>query len=104
MNKIEKFFIKNGNYVAIFEGEEVKVHVLKIKKEYYYAIKDRFKKFEIRKNDRNFQVGDLIRFFIIDENNNDYLSISYYQITYLLKDIPEYGLKKGYCVFSIKEI
>ena len=35
-------------------------HELKIWPEYYKAINDKIKKFEIRKNDRNFKVGDQI--------------------------------------------
>lgn len=36
------------------------LHNLKINKEFFSPVKERIKTFEIRKNDRNFQVGDQI--------------------------------------------
>ncbi|HBD0694848.1 TPA: DUF3850 domain-containing protein, partial [Enterococcus faecalis] len=36
------------------------IHTLKIETEFFKAVKERRKTFEIRKNDRNFQVGDIL--------------------------------------------
>ena len=82
------------------------IHNLKIKEEFIDEIIKDNKGFEIRKNDRDFQVGDLIHF--LDVNGNEFSKErcvpKYYGITYVLKDCPEYGLAKEYCILSIKKI
>lgn len=91
----------------------MKLHNLKIKWEYSQALSSGNKTFEIRKNDRDFQVGDLIYFEVIDkpDQGKDYerwvVSLRdhlLWQITYVLKDVPEYGLDKDYCILSIKKV
>ena len=77
----------------------MELHKLKIKKEYYDEVVKGNKKFEIRKNDRDFQVNDLVKFIDAD-TLKEYQNL--YQITYVIKDIPEYGLDKDYCIFTIK--
>ena len=102
----------------------MKLHELKIKNEYLVDITVGLKTFELRKNDRDYQVGDLIHFIkvldqevwlgpvpLIDYKTNKIATKSVYidddalyQITYILKDVPEYGLKKGYCILGIKKL
>ena len=83
----------------------MKLHELKIKEDYFYAIVRGEKTFELRKNDRDYQVGDLIHFIKTDglEYSSGY-SKYVYKITYILKDVPEYGLDKNYCILGIKKI
>ena len=76
------------------------IHNLKIKKEYMDAISSRKKTFEIRKNDRNFQVGDTLNFTIV-ETGAEYPHL--FIVTYVLKDCPEYGLQDGYAILGIKD-
>lgn len=45
---------------------KVKLHLLKLREEYLYDILSGVKKAELRNNDRNFQVGDLIHFTDVD--------------------------------------
>ena len=55
------------------------------------------KKFEIRYNDRNFEVGDLISYTVIDDDNmNEQVKNYIYKITY----ITDYEQKDGYVVFG----
>ena len=89
----------------------MKLHELKIKHKYLIDIESGIKTFEIRKNDRDYQVGDLVHFIDVQdfELNLYKLLVLYnanalYRIVYVLKDIPEYGLDKDYCIFGIKEI
>ena len=42
------------------EQQHPTIHTLKIETEFFKAVKERRKTFEIRKNDRNFQVGDIL--------------------------------------------
>lgn len=89
----------------------MKLHELKIKHKYLVDIAKGVKTFELRKNDRDYQVGDLIRFIDIRQSNNNNCDCdiyidkdTLYRITYILKDVPEYGLDKDYCILGIKKL
>ncbi|MCR6515317.1 DUF3850 domain-containing protein [Clostridium sp. LY3-2] len=75
------------------------IHELKILPEYYESVKNGEKRFEIRKNDRSYKVGDLIK---LNEFDRDYTGrSSVYEIIYKLEG-GSYGLEKGWCILSIK--
>lgn len=87
------------------------VHNLKIRKEYADQILWGYKTFELRKNDRNFKQGDSIEFSVINvDGDSTVLYPSHplndipYEITYVLTDVPEYGLMDGYAILGIKRI
>ena len=91
----------------------MKLHELKILHEYLFDITIGRKTFELRKNDRDYQVGDLIHFIDIREDNitpNKFLVEPFidkntlYRITYVLKDVEKYGLDKDYCILAIKKL
>lgn len=79
-----------------------RVHNLKIKDEYKQAINDGKKTFEIRKDDRKYEVGDKIHFIRVNSNEFDDDPGNCYEVTYKLSGCPEYGLMDGYCVLGIK--
>lgn len=68
---------------------------LKIKPEFLKAIIEGNKTFEIRKNDRDFKVGD--RVCLVDEENKRYIDI-------IIKYITDYAQQPGYVVFSFQWI
>lgn len=81
------------------------IHELKIKKEYFEAVRKGKKTFEVRKNDRDYKVGD---YLALNEIEQDDVSTLVYtgnsiivKITYILAE-PEY-LKTGYVVLGIKK-
>lgn len=88
----------------------MKLHILKIKHEYLIEVDRGRKTFELRKNDRDYQVGDLIHFRNIFNYDNPELNEfegyenNVFQITYILKNVPEYGLDKDYCILGIKKL
>lgn len=91
----------------------MKLHELKIKTTYYSEVAKGNKTFELRKNDRDYQVGDLIHFvntkgeeikWTYQDGNLVSGQYNLYQITYVLKDVPEYGLDKDYCILGIKKM
>jgi len=82
----------------------MKLHELKIKKKYLIAITEGRKTFELRKNDRDYQEGDLISFKVLYDDGTIREIYTVYRITYVLKDVPEYGLQDGYCILGIKEL
>lgn len=91
----------------------MKLHELKIKHKYLIDVTLGKKTFELRKNDRDYQAGDLIRFIDLgDETLREHYSCcevsidseTLYRITYVLKNVPEYGLDKDYCILGIKKL
>ena len=79
----------------------MKLHILKIEVEYYI---EGDKTVELRKNDRDYEVGDVIHFVDTDGNEIYWNPNNIFQITYVLEGVPEYGLKEGYCILGIKEL
>jgi hypothetical protein len=77
------------------------VHELKLQQPFFNHVFYNIKEFEVRKDDRDFKVGDrlkLVEFpFIVRQR-------------YVLKDIKyilkggQYGIEKGYVVLGLKEI
>ena len=89
------------NKLSDHELNQLRLHHLKIHDKYFRAIYSETKTFEIRINDRNYQVGDLIKFNVINDNKITlYQPEIHYMITYILEDVP--GLKIGYVIFGIK--
>jgi hypothetical protein len=91
----------------------MKTHDLKLSIDFCDAVLSGEKNFEVRKNDRGFQTGDLIRFIPTDgtsyhsldgtvrEHAKHEISGHTYKITYILNG---WGIKNGYVVLGIKEI
>lgn len=77
------------------------VHYLKIKPEYYKDVECGLKTFELRKNDRNFQVGDTLMLIKLDDKGNETDQVRKVKVNYILKDCPQYGLKDGYAILGI---
>lgn len=78
------------------------IHELKVWPEYFRPIWLEEKKFEVRKNDRNFQRGDGLQLKEYDPKKKKYTGREeYYEVTYILYG-PDFGIKKGYCVMSIQ--
>lgn len=77
------------------------LHELKIKNYFLADIVWGIKTFEIRKDDRNFKVGDIIS-FIPEKKFTD--NVYRCKITYKLNffDFPD-GLKENYCILGIEK-
>ena len=80
--------------------EQFVKHDLKILPEYFEDVASGKKKFELRKNDRNYKVHDM---FVLREclpdkgyTGRDYIN----EIRYIMKDGQEYGLMDGYIIFG----
>ena len=86
------------------------IHELKILPEYFKAVAGGVKTFELRKNDRNYKVGDTL---LLREWNpietNIITNLSFTgnkvraKITYILNG-GSYGLDKDYCILGIKKL
>lgn len=76
----------------------MKHHKLKITPQYFKDIVND-KNFEIRKNDRDFKVGDMVTLqeFLDGKYSGFEKTVT---IKYVLKDCPQFGLQDGYCIFG----
>mgnify|MGYP003294106496 CR=1 FL=1 len=82
----------------------MKLHVLKIKKEYFFYVHCEDKNFELRKDDRKYECSDLIHF--VDEDGQEFPAHTdeIYRIKYILRNKPQYGLQEGYCILGIERL
>ena len=81
-----------------FEEFECKGHELKILPEYFQAVAEGRKTFEVRRKDRDFKVGDTVTLREFDGNyTGNSLTV---KISYILDD-PEY-CKEGFVIFGIE--
>ena len=82
------------------------MHDLKVWKLFFEDIWTGKKKFELRKNDRNFQVGDTLRLFEYDHQLGENTERStVMRVTYILgNEAVEFGLKPGYVIMGIEPL
>lgn len=81
-------------------------HRIKIRESFADAVYKGDKTFEVRKNDRGYNKGDIIEFTVLFdsdgcENMGHPLSKIPYEITYVLSG---WGIEQGYVVFGIKRM
>jgi len=75
-------------------------HELKILPQYFEAVEKGEKTFELRLNDRGYQVGDML---YLREYCNGYTGRTVAKkVTYMLEGIPEYGLNEKYCILGFR--
>jgi hypothetical protein len=99
MNKKQPLILKTDN-------GEIRIHELKTWSEYYNAINHpsiKYRKtFEVRKNDRDFQVGDYLSLLEYDPNIEEYTGRRCFRlITYILDKQPY--VPEGYVVMGLIE-
>lgn len=81
------------------------IHELKTWPCYYDRIIEGKKNFEVRKNDRDFQVGDTLSLHRYDPETEARYSgkIITANVEYILHG-PNFGIQEGYCVMGIRVI
>lgn len=75
-------------------------HELKLLTAYFQDVWDNKKRFELRKDDRGYKVGDLLALREFDGEKYTGAAIVV-RVTHILRNCPEYGLADGYCIMSI---
>lgn len=89
-------------------------HEIKIDPKYLIRIIEEEKMFEVRINDRDYQVGDIIKFLPVENKETNFnsdnklnvnsiikMKIPFYKITYIHSGL---GMKDGYVIWSIKPL
>lgn len=74
----------------------------KILPQYFTEVLAGNKTFELRIDEDNIQVGDTL---VLKEWNQKYTGrFIEIKVTYILRDVPEYGLQEGYCIIGWNSI
>ena len=76
------------------------VHELKILPEYFKEVQSHNKQFELRRDDRDYCVGDWILLKEFDNGSYTGRESGCFKISYILRNCPEYGLLDGYCIIG----
>jgi hypothetical protein len=87
------------------DGE--RIHHLKTVDVYFTYIAKGDKTFEVRKNDRDFQVGDILHLIETQDRGVAGYTVTgrehWCQVSYILHG-GNFGIAEGFCVMAIKEI
>lgn len=81
-----------------------RVHAIKVWPEYFNALVTGLKPFELRKNDRDYRVGDALRLRVWDPDSSEYTGAEVaMNVTYVLAgdEGERFGLKPGYAVLGL---
>lgn len=88
---------------AVFMEQQI-IHDLKTWKPYFMAVLYRWKKFEVRANDRNFKVGDLLRLKEWDQMTGNYTGREVVkEVEYILEG-GNFGIQAGFVVMGITDL
>lgn len=79
-----------------------KVHTIKIREDFCDALMNGEKTFEIRKNDRGYQTGDVLQFKPVDSIGLPVKSRIEHEVFDVLYILSGLGLKNGYVCMAIK--
>ena len=75
-------------------------HELKLLPQYYKEVLNGNKNFELRKDDRDYKLNDLL--LLKEWDGSEYTGKNVYKsVNYILRDCPDYGLKKGFVILGI---
>ncbi len=81
----------------------MKKHELKILPQYFQAVWSGIKTFELRKDDRDYQRGDIL--VLREWDGEKYTgSAICVKVTYILQNAEKYGLKDGYIIMGIRHL
>jgi len=74
-------------------------HYIKCETQFYQDVESGNKKFEFRKNDRNYRVGDMVYLLESVGGIKTGRVMDSVEIKYILHG-PAFGLPDGYCIFN----
>jgi ParB family chromosome partitioning protein len=99
--KTERVEIPQTNKVEV-PGRETdeRRHRLKLAKMFFNAVDTGKKSFELRKNDRNYQIGDILELHEMSDGEETG-RVTEKQVIYILEGFK--GLEEGYCILGLEE-
>lgn len=87
--------------MKIIDQPRDKIHVLKTWPKYFQSIKHGFKTFEIRRDDRNFQLGDYLELKEWNPDEEKYTGDKLLKRVNYIMWGPIFGLEKGFVIMGI---
>ena len=84
-------------------GQIRMIHELKTLKKYFKPLSSGLKLFEIRKNDREFKIDDILILKEWNKKNGFSGRELSFKITYILSG-GKFGIDKNYCIMSLKKV
>ena len=79
-------------------------HYLKTWPEFYDLMESGDKNFELRKDDRDYNKGDTLHLQKYDMEKGYYGKYMEVLVTCVVRNVPEFGLTKGFCIMSTKKL
>lgn len=79
-------------------------HIIKIKEEYWHHKREGKKNFEVRLNDRDYQVGDLLEYDIITKDWTVFLTTKLCPKDEIIYVHTGVGMIEGYVVLGVREV
>ncbi|WP_334729039.1 DUF3850 domain-containing protein [Nostoc sp.] len=77
------------------------IHTLKTVEPYFTQVKDKKKTFEVRRDDRGYKVGDILKLLKYDARQQKFSGEEVLaEVTHMLDNYP--ALEYGYVILSIK--
>ena len=99
--KTERVEIPQTNKVEVPGSEsDERRHRLKLAKMFFDAVNTGKKSFELRKNDRNYQIGDILELHEMSDGEETG-RVTEKQVIYILEGFK--GLEEGYCILGLEE-
>ena len=81
------------------------VHDLKTWPKFFEAVMEGRKTFELRRDDRGFEVGDVLQLQEWSPETGAFTGRSVSRrVTYLVRNAPEFGLQPGFVVLGLAEV
>ena len=99
--KTKRVEIPQTNKVGVPEtGTDERRHRLKLASMFFDAVDTGKKSFELRKNDRNYQIGDILELHEMSDGEETG-RVTEKQVIYILEGFK--GLEEGYCILGLNE-
>ena len=99
--------LKAWRFGFVFSMDETeRIHTLKLRSRFFEEVRSGTKPFEVRKDDRDYKVEDLLEFYRINEDNSKDYDVRFRKrVSYILshEDFPS-GVPKGYVIMGLKEV
>lgn len=99
--KTERVEIQQTNRVEVPGSEsDERRHRLKLAKMFFDAVDTGKKSFELQKNDRNYQIGDILELHEMSDGEETG-RVTEKQVIYIMEGFK--GLEEGYCILGLEE-